>query len=203
MMEFLVAFILLSGILMSGFRRAKLLNIGYAIQSLFIALVCLQDGFKTGEYHYYVLFLLTMIAKVFIVPILINKSIKGLTERRETSLIINGFWSYILSGTSVVLTFLFLLNSSNYLLKTAIVLLIVGAILMVGRKMAITQMIGLLTLDNGIVLFEIAMIKMGAIIELGIIFETLVLVLIMGMMIFRINRTFDTIDTDYLSNLKE
>jgi hydrogenase-4 component E len=203
MFEFLVAFILISGIMMSGFRRAKLLNFGYAMQSLLIALVCLEEGLRTNLFHYFVLFALTLITKVFIVPIIINRSIKELKVSREMDLIINGFWSYILSGTSVVLIFLFLVNYDNFLLKAGVVLLVVGAILLIGRKKAITQMIGLLTLENGIVTLEIALIKMGAIIEFGIIFEMLILVIIMGMMIFRINKTFDSINTDYLSNLKE
>jgi hydrogenase-4 component E len=203
MFEFLVAFILISGIMMSGFRRAKLLNMGYAMQSLLIALVCLEEGIRYHLVHYYILFALTLVTKVFIVPIIINNSIKDLKVIREMDLIINGFWSYILSGTSVVLIFLFLVNYDNFLLKAGVVLLVVGAILLIGRKKALTQMIGLLTLENGIVTLEIALIKMGAIIEFGIIFEMLILVIIMGMMIFRINKTFDTINTDFLSNLKE
>lgn len=203
MFEFLVAFILICGIMMSGFRRAKLLNLGYALQSLLIALVCVEEGIKFHAYHYYVLAVLTLVTKVFIIPIIINRSTKELKVSRETDLIINGFWSYILSGASVVLIFLFLVNYSNFLLKAGVVLLVVGAILLIGRKKAITQMIGLLTLENGIVTLEIALVKMGAVIELGIIFEMLVLALIMGMMIFRINKTFDTINTDFLSNLKE
>lgn len=203
MLEFLVAFILIIGILMSGFRRASLLNYGYAIQSLLIALVCLEEGIRQHEYHYYILFVITMAAKVFIVPVIINNAIKNLKKSTETDLIINGFWSYILSGTSVVLTFLFLINYSNFIFKAGILLVIVGSILLIGRKKAITQMIGLLTFENGIIMFEIAMVNMGSIIEMGIVFEMLILVLIMGMMIFRINKTFDTVNTDYLSNLKE
>lgn len=203
MFEFLVAFILISGIMMSGLRRAKLLNLGYALQSLLIALVCIEEGIKGREYHYFILFALTIITKVFIIPIIISKSTKDIKKNRETDLIINGFWSYILSGTSVVLIFIVLNNYSNFLLKAGIVLLVVGVLLLVGRKKAITQMIGFLTLENGIVTLEIALVKMGAIIEFGIIFEMLILALIMGMMIFRINKTFDTINTDYLSNLKE
>jgi hydrogenase-4 component E len=47
------------------------------------------------------------------------------------------------------------------------------------------------------------MVKMGSIIEFGIVFEMLILAMIMGVMIFNINKTFDSLNTDYLSNLKE
>jgi hydrogenase-4 component E len=203
MIEILVALLLISGISMSGLRRLKLLNNGFAFQSLLIALVCLVKGYLSNEYSFYILFVLTLITKVFLIPYIIRKSAKDIKLKRETDLIISGHWSYILSGSSVALAFVFLKSFPNFLFKVGCVLIIVGAILLMGRKKAITQMIGLLTMENGIVLFEISMVKMGSIIEFGIIFEMLILALIMGVMIFRINKTFDTINTDYLSNLKE
>ena len=203
MVEVLVSFILISGIAMSGFRRVNLLNRTFAVQSLAIALVCLVKGNVTGEYHYYVLFFLTLFTKVIIIPLIIKRSVKDTKKKRETDLILSGNWSYILLGISVALCFIFLRDFSDYLFKVGCILIITGIILMMGRKKAVTQMIGLLTMENGIVLFEISMVKMGSIIEFGIVFEMLILALVMGVMVFRINKTFDTINTDYLSNLKE
>lgn len=202
-MEFLVAVILISALVMSGLRRIKLLNNAFAVQSLFIALLCLAKGYEAGEYHYYILFIFTFIIKFLGVPYIINKSVKYLKMNRETALIINGFWSYIFTGFSIAIIFIVLNGYGDFIFKTGIALMIAGSMLLIGRKKAITQMIGLLTLENGIVLFEVAMVKMGWIIELGIIFELLVLALIMGMMVFRINKTFDTVNTDYLTSLKE
>lgn len=202
-MEFLVAVILISALIMSGLRRIKLLNNAFAAQSLFIAVLCLTRGFETGEYHYYILFMLTLIIKVLGIPYIINRSVQHLKMNRETELIINGFWSYMLSGLSVAIIFIGLKSYGDFIFKTGFALMTAGSILLVGRKKAITQMIGLLTLENGIVLFELAMIKIGWIIDFGIIFEIFVLALIMGIMIFRINKTFDTVNTDYLTSLKD
>ncbi|MHC1720123.1 MAG: hydrogenase [Clostridiaceae bacterium] len=203
MVEILISFILMTGIAMSGFRRASLLNRGFALQSLIIALICLIKGNATGEYHYYILFFLTIITKVIFIPMIINRSIKDTKMKRETDLILSGHLSYIISGMAVALCFIFLGDFADNLFKAGCVLIITGALLLIGRRKAITQMIGLLTIENGVVLFEISMIKMGSIIEFGIVFEMLILAMVMGVMIFRINKTFDTINTDYLSNLKE
>lgn len=203
MLEFLLAFILIIAIIMSGLRRVNLLTQGFIVQSLSIALLCLVLGYKTGESHYYLLGTLTVATKVMLIPYIIFKSVKELKINREMDLIINGYWSYILSGSAVAVTYLFLAEYNNDFLKVGIVLMIVGAILLIGRKKAITQMLGFLTLENGLVLFEISVIEMLPIIELGIILEVLILALIMGIMIFHINKTFDTVNTDYLSNLKE
>jgi len=75
MIEILISLILISAVAMSGFRRARLLNRGFALQSLTIALLCLSKGYITGEYHYYILFILTLITKVIIIPMIIRRSL--------------------------------------------------------------------------------------------------------------------------------
>lgn len=203
MIELIISIILIISVTMSGLRRIRLLNKGFAVQSFFISIVCLIKGYELNEFHYFILFLLTLIVKAIIIPYIINRAIRDLKINREIEFSINVYWSYILTGISVGLTFALLIGNTNLFLKSGISLVVVGIILLVGRKKAITQMIGLLTMENGIVLFEISMVKMGVLIEFGIIFEMLILALIMGIMIFRINKTFDSINTDHLSNLKE
>lgn len=203
MLQMLLALIIIFAILMSGFRRINLLTQGFMIQSLAIALACMVLGYQTGQSHYYLIGGLTIVIKVIAIPCIIYKSIKDIRANRETQLIISGFWSYIFAGIGVASTYMFLIKYDNDFLKVGVVLMIVGGMLLVGRKKAITQMIGFLTLENGLVLFEISAIEMLPVIELGIVLEVLILALIMGIMIFHINKTFDTVNTDYLSNLKE
>ncbi len=203
MIEDLLAVILISSIFMSGVRRVKLITRVFIFQSLAIGLIALKLGLDTGKMDYYILGLLTIITKVIIIPIIINKSLNQLKVNRETDLIVNGFISYILTGIFIMVSFGILSGSHDNYIKTGIALFIIGALLMVARKKAITQMMGFLTFENGIVLFEISLTKMSLVIEAGIVFEGLLLALVMGIMIFHINKTFDSIDTDFFENLKE
>lgn len=203
MLDTLLALILIATILISGVRRIKLLVQGFTVQSLAIALSCLYFGYQSHEYHFYALALLTLISKAIIIPYILYTSIREFKIKREMELIINSNWSYILSGIGVVFIYGMLRNVDLPFLKAGVVLMIVGSMLVIGRKKAITQMIGFLVIENGLVLFEISIVKMSLIIEAGIILEVLVLALIMGIMIYFINRTFDTTNTDYLTNLKE
>jgi len=203
MIEALLTIILISSIYMSGVRRIKLLTGGFVFQSAAIGLIALKLGYDTGEVHYYVLALLTIITKVIIMPLIINKSVKKLKINREMELMVNAFNSYILTGTGIMIAFGLLNKSHNNFIKTGIALFIIGVLLMVARKKAITQMLGFLIFENGIVLFEISLTKMSFVIEAGIVFEGLMLALIMGIMIFHINKTFDSINTDSFENLKE
>jgi len=188
---------------MSGVRRVKLITKVFIFQSAAIGLIALKLGINTGKMDYYVLGLLTIVTKVIIIPIIINKSLNQLKVNREMDLIVNGFVSYILTGIFIMISFGILNTSHDNFIKTGIALFIIGVLLMVARKKAITQMIGFLTFENGIVLFEISLTKMSLVIEAGIVFEGLLLALVMGIMIFHINKTFDSINTDFFENLKE
>ncbi len=203
MLETLLAVILISAILMAGVRRIKLLTQGFMVQSLAIALVCLYFGFKEGDSNLFIIALLTVVAKVIFIPYIIKKAIRDLRINREMELIISSQWSHILTCIGIVLAYGLLVQLDNAFLKAGIVLMLTGLILIIGRKKAITQMIGFLCMENGLVLFEISIVKMSLILEAGIILEVLILALIMGIMIFNINRIFDTVNTDFLSNLKE
>lgn len=193
MIEDLLAVILISSIFMSGVRRVKLVTRVFIFQSLAIGLIALKLGMDTGKMDYYILGLLTIITKVIIIPIIINKSLNQLKVNREMDLIVNGFISYILTGIFIMISFGILNNVNDNYIKTGIALFIIGVLLMVARKKAITQMLGFLTFENGIVLFEISLTKMSLVIEAGIVFEGLLLALVMGIMIFHINKTFDSI----------
>ena len=203
MIEALLAIILISSVFMSGVRRIKLLIEGFIFQSAAIGLIALNLGHETGKVDYYILGLLTIITKVIIIPLIINKSVKQLKINREMELIVNGFLSYILTGVGIMIAFGLLNKSHDNFIKTGIALFITGILLMVARKKAITQMIGFLIFENGIVLFEISLTHLSLVIEAGIVFEGLMLALIMGIMILNINKTFDSINTDFFQNLKE
>ena len=203
MIEALLAIILISSIFMSGVRRIKLITKGFIFQSAAIGLITLKLGYDTGEIGYYILGFLTIITKVIIIPLIITKSVKQLKINREMELIVNGFMSYILTGIGIMIAFGFLSKLENNFIKTGIALFIIGVLLMIARKKAITQMIGFLTFENGIVLFEVSLTKMSLVIEAGIVFEGLMLALVMGIMIFHINKTFESINTDFFENSKE
>ena len=74
--------------------------------------------------------------------------------------------------------------------------------MIIARKNAITQAFGFLMFENGISIFGNGIgIEYGFIIELGILLDVLVLVFIMGITVFNINREFSHIDSDRLNQL--
>jgi hydrogenase-4 component E len=79
----------------------------------------------------------------------------------------------------------------------------IGMFMMISRRKAITQMVGLLMMENGLFLGIISTTYgMPLIVEIGIFFDVFMAVLIMGIFAYRINRSFETLDTTFMRRLR-
>ena len=77
-----------------------------------------------------------------------------------------------------------------------------GLFLICARRKAITQVLGFLAFENGIAVFGSGiLLEYGLVVELGILLDVFVLVFVLGIAIYQINRTFSSIDTDKLNEL--
>jgi hydrogenase-4 component E len=82
-------------------------------------------------------------------------------------------------------------------------MIMTGLILIVMRSRAIMQMIGLITLENGIYLFGLVMTEgLPIIIELGVFLDVLIAVVILVILTSRLRVSFKTTDTNQLNKLK-
>jgi hydrogenase-4 component E len=86
----------------------------------------------------------------------------------------------------------------------ALTLLFIGMLLMLTRRLAISQVIGFLVLENGIFLYGLTQTHgVPLVVELGVVLDVLVGVMVAGLVIFRLNRSFEHIDVTQLRGLKE
>jgi len=82
-------------------------------------------------------------------------------------------------------------------------LVFIGMLLMLTRRMALSQVIGFLVMENGIYLYSLTQTGgLPLIIEMGVIFDILIAVLVAGLVIFRLNRSFEHIDVAQLRGLR-
>ena len=88
-------------------------------------------------------------------------------------------------------------------LPVAVGLILVGLVVMVGKRLALTQVLGLLVMENGLFLTAMAMTgSLPVLVEMGVLFDALVGAVIMAMFCAKINDTFATQDIRQLSALK-
>lgn len=94
--------------------------------------------------------------------------------------------------------------ASPWLMPVAMFSILSGLFLIVSRKRALSQVLGFLVLENGVFTFGVGvMAETPLLVEAGVLLDVFVGVFVMGITMFHINREFDHIDTDRLSDLKD
>jgi hydrogenase-4 component E len=93
---------------------------------------------------------------------------------------------------------------ATYGATAALSLIFSGILLMVTRRMALSQIIGFLVIENGIFLFTLSKTAgMPMAVEMGILLDVLVGVMITGLLLFRIKKSFEHIDVTKLTELRD
>jgi len=208
MMQLLIALILVSTFMILGSTRLYSCIRAFGIQSFLLAGVAGVVAYSTGRMDIYIVALLTLVLKAAVIPYIFIYIIREIKVKREIDLYVNISPSLIIGGVLVVISY-YLVRSinirtelSSFALSASISLVSIGLFIMISRKKAIMQMLGILLMENGLFLGAISLTYgMPLLVELGIFFDVLIGVLIMGILIFRINRTFESIDTDMLKTL--
>jgi hydrogenase-4 component E len=89
-------------------------------------------------------------------------------------------------------------------LAISLSIVFIGLLMMITRTKAMTESIGLLLMENGLFLGALTIsYGMPLIVEFGVFFDVIVAVVIIGIFAYRINRTFNSIDTSFMRRLKE
>lgn len=147
--------------------------------------------------------------KCWLLPYLLKRTMYSANVKRELEPLVGYSISLMILLCGMVCAFIFgsglpVTDFSVSPLVTPVAFTTMGAgvLMIVGRRKAITQVIGFLVFENGIGIFGTGMmLQYGPIVELGILLDVFVLVFIMGIAVFRISREFEHIDSDRLNRL--
>ena len=179
------------------------------LQSAIIAGACLIVGLANGHGLHSVLpGLLTILVKVCLIPYALFRLVGKLTDERELVADINTNYSTALSAFFLMLSYVLVDKmlpgiGDRDIMASSMGLILIGLVLIVMRSRAIMQIIGLMTMENGIYLLGLAMTDgLPTVIELGIFFDVLVAVLVLVILTNRLNLSFMTTDTNVLRRLK-
>lgn len=208
--SYLVPFILVSGILLLGCRRLDLKVHLYAFQSLLLTLLAFVLGVITHNHHTFWVAGLTFMGKCLVIPWIFRKVIERVRMKREVESYVSLPTSMLIGGLLILLSY-YLIPSLplghggvfDQVLKAGVSLVLMGLFIMMNFKKAFTEILGLYVLDNGVFCLTIGSIfEMPLIIEMGIAFELLLGAMVMGIFVYRIKKSFDTVNVAHLKNLR-
>jgi len=205
--ELLVFCILGSGLAIVNSTRLRKAIRWWVVQAVLISVLVLIKGFQTEEMETYVLGSVFLLVKAGVIPWLLNRVVKeSHTEwvgeiylKRTSSLVAAG----VLTLVSYSITRPLLGTEIRSGLAIAMALLFYGLLLMIVRKVAVVQVLGILMIDNGVFLASFFLTDgMPIQIELGVIFDVLLGVVIFGILAKRMIQNYDSLNVEHLNSLK-
>jgi hydrogenase-4 component E len=192
-------------------QRMLITNIRlFALQSLLLAAIAAVVGCVYGAGHVFVVAGLTLIGKGIFLPWLLERLVRRIRIEQEVHPFLNMPASMLICGALTVLSYVVarpftsLTRLGSNTLAVALTLLLTGFFLMINRRKAITQVLALLTTENGMMLAAVALTTYGMplVVELGIFFDVVVAVMVLGILVYRIRESFDSMDVSKLNELK-
>ncbi len=213
--DFLLAALIVVGLYMVATSRLAACVRGSALQGLILAALPLAleqaHGGCLPSTHVIVLALGALLIKATLIPRLLLRSMREAGVRREVEPMAS-LHASILAGTALVGLAFWLAGdmplpmpvASRLLVPAAIANVLLGFLLVVARRQAITQVLGYLVLENGVFVFGLGLASQQPIVvEMSVLLDVLVGVFVMGIAINHISQTFDHVDTGALASLRE
>ena len=182
----------------------------YGAQSFLLGIVAATIALSEDRHDLYVTAALTVALKGLLIPWFLMRVIDRIGIRREIEPFLNVPVSLLVCVGLTVVGYRVstgfpegVRGVSHHLIGVALSLLLIGLFLMVTRKKAITQILALMMIENAVFLVAVGITTgMPLVVELGISFDVILAVLILGVMVGRIVDRFESMDVSRLSKLK-
>jgi len=209
MPEFVLLLVVLTDFAVLGTARLSSYIRAVALQGLLLGLLPLAISPHVSV-HAVTLAVGTVAVKSVVLPWFLGWAIREAAVRREVEPLVGFVASLMLGALALVLAFAIAAQlplperDQALLVPVSLSTLIIGFIILTTRRKALTQVVGYLMLENGIYLFGLTQAEsVPFLLEVGVLLDIFVAVFIMGIVVFHINREFDSLDSAQLTELKD
>jgi hydrogenase-4 component E len=189
-------------------RLYALLNV-FALHAFVLALSVAWQAHVQNAPHLYVTALIALAFKAVIIPVALHRIIVRLGIHREIEKVV-GVGSAMLLGMGLVaLSIMVMLKVTPAAdplaredLAFALAVVLLGLLMMVTRRNAVSQVVGFMSLENGLVLAATGAKGMPLVVEISVAFSILIAFIVVGIFLFRIRERFDTVDVQALDRFR-
>ncbi|HEY1388083.1 MAG TPA: hypothetical protein VGF38_06020 [Ktedonobacterales bacterium] len=202
--------LLLTGFAVAFARQVREYITAYLIQSLVITAIAVAVGIGTLRWDLFLVAALTCLVKVILIPRLLWAVGRRLPEQRERVPLTNVLVSLLVALALTAIAFFTaptvvapgtVLNEPP--LAISVTLVLIGLFILSARRHVLAQVVGLLTIENGLFSGAIAIVYgMPLLVEFGILFDVLVAVVVLTLLVTMLHRTVTSADTLDLRRLR-
>ena len=200
--------LVLSFVLLYQDRVTAVLNV-FALQATALALSVAWQSVVQNAPHLIVTATVALVVKGFIIPAALHRIVRRLDVHREIEQVIGG-GPTMLAGLGLVALSILLVQPVGERagiivredLAFALAVVLLGLLMMITRRNAVTQIVGFMSLENGLVLAATGAKGMPLVVEISVAFSILIAFIVFGVFVFRIRERFDTVDVSALDSFR-
>ncbi len=181
----------------------------FAVQAMILSLAVAWEAWVQDRPHLFITAALAIGLKGIVIPMALHRMIFRLGIHRDVEQVV-GVGLTMLFGLGLVALSLVLtlkatagapsLAREGLALSLAIILL--GLLMMITRRNAVTQIIGFMSIENGLILGATGARGMPLVVEISVAFSVLIALFVFAMFVFRIRERFDTVDVAALESVR-
>jgi hydrogenase-4 component E len=189
-------------------RLYSLLNV-YALHALVLAPSVAWQALIQDAPHLYVTAGIALVFKAIVIPVTLHRMIIKLGIHREIENVVGVGFTMLAGMGLVALSMVVMLRVTHNAdplaqedLAFALAVVLLGLLMMVTRQNAVSQVIGFMSLENGLVLAATGAKGMPLVVEISVAFSILIAFIVIGIFLFRIRERFDTVDVQALDQFR-
>jgi hydrogenase-4 component E len=202
------ALVLVSIVQLYQDRLSALLNV-FALHAIVLSLSVAWQAYIQGAPHLFVTALIALVFKGLLIPLVLRRIVLRLGIHREIETV-GGIGLTMLAGVGLVaLSMVVMLKVTPGAdpiaredLAFALSVVLIGLLMMVTRRNAVSQVVGFMSLENGLILAAAGARGMPLVVEISIAFSVLIAFIVIGIFLFRIRERFDTVDIEALDRFQ-
>ncbi len=213
-LQFDIAHLLAGGLVLLSFmllyqdRMFGLLNV-FALHACVLAFSVGWQAWIQAAPHLYVTAAIALLFKGIAIPVALHRIVLRLGIHRTIETVV-GVGLTMLAGIGLVaLAIMVMLPASADAdplaredLAFALSVVLLGLLMMVTRRNAVSQVVGFMSLENGLILAATGAKGMPLVVEISVAFSILIAFIVIGIFLFRIRERFDTVDLQALESFR-
>lgn len=212
--QFDVAHLLAGGMVLISFmllyqdRMLGVIN-AFTLHALLLAAGVAWQAWIQDAPHLFVTAAIALVFKATVIPVALRRIVVQLGVHREVEQVV-GVGLTMLAGLGLtalaILVTMPVTAQADVLAREdiafALAVLLLGLLMMITRRNAVSQLIGFMSLENGLILAAAGAKGMPLVVELSVAFSVLIAFIVFGIFVFRIRERFDTVDVAALDRFR-
>ena len=209
-----IAHMLAGGLVLTSFmllyqdRMYGLLNV-FALHAVVLSASVAWQAHIQAAPHLYVTAAIALVLKAIVIPVALHRVVARLGIHRTIETVV-GIGPTMLAGMGLVaLSMVVMLKATAAAdplaredLAFALSVVLLGLMMMVTRRNAVSQVVGFMSLENGLILAATGAKGMPLVVEISVAFSVLVAFIVIGVFLFRIRERFDSVDSQALDDFR-